>query len=104
MGYEFSYYADYDYSRLKKIRALRRLGKGHEGEFYSNCIMMLDTETSAKSERICEANHIVAWTLSIRAKHENICTLWGKRSFAPCFIPLLITSSLTIPVAVRGME
>ena len=79
MGYEFSYYADYDYSRLKKIRALRRLGKGHEGEFYSNCIMMLDTETSAKSERICEANHIVAWTLSIRAKHENICTLWGKK-------------------------
>lgn len=79
MGYEFSHYSLYDYKRLRHIRAIKRRGKGHEGELYSNCVMMLDTETSAKSERPGEANHICAWTLSIRAHNENICTLWGTK-------------------------
>ena len=52
---------------------------GRKSEVISDCIMMLDTETSkSDKDTICE-NHIVAWTLSIRAFHHNVCTLYGHR-------------------------
>ena len=52
---------------------------------------MIDTETSKKKPdthfidkdgsvkyQTC-ANHVVAWTISIRAFHKNICTLYGRK-------------------------
>lgn len=78
MEYTFSFWADYDYSQLGSIRQLKRRGK-KSNEIYNDCIIMLDTETSRKSERQGESNHIVAFTISIRAKHENIVTFWGRK-------------------------
>ena len=52
-------------------------GKG--AEKISDCIMMLDTETSkSQAGEVCE-NHLVAWSLSIRAFHKNIVTLYGNK-------------------------
>lgn len=78
MEYTFTYWADYDYSQLESIGQLKRRGK-KSNEIYNDCIIMLDTETSRKSDRSGEANHIVAFTISIRAKHENIVTFWGHK-------------------------
>ena len=78
MEYTFSYWSSYDYSNLKSIGQLKRRGK-KSNEIYNDCIIMLDTETSRKSNREGEANHIVAFTISIRAKHENIVTFWGHK-------------------------
>ena len=45
----------------------------------NDVIIMLDTETSKeKLNTVCE-NYVVAWTISIRAYHMNICTLYGNR-------------------------
>ena len=80
MAYCFSYWSDYDYSQLSEISQLKRRGK-KSNEIYNNAIIMLDTETSRKSNRKGEANHIVVFTISIRnAKtHENMVTFWGHK-------------------------
>lgn len=74
--YEFTYYSVFDYVRLKTIKTLRRPGK--KKELYNNAVIMLDTETSKKRDTSNHDNHIVAFTLSIRADSTNICTLWGN--------------------------
>jgi len=78
MIYTFSEWDKYDYTQLHIIKTVKRTTK-RATEIYNNAIIMLDTETSKKSHRDGESNHIVAFTISIRYKHENICTLWGRK-------------------------
>lgn len=78
MIYAFSEWDKYDYSQLHIIKTVKRTTK-KATEIYNNAIIMLDTETSKKSNRDGESNHIVAFTISIRYRHENICTLWGRK-------------------------
>ena len=75
--YECIYYQEFDFSVLDKIMYIKKPGRNSQA--YSDCIMMLDTETSKSiADEVCE-NYIVAWTISIRAYHVNICTLYGHR-------------------------
>ena len=75
--YELTFYQDYDFNILKNIMYVTKPGRNSER--ISDCIMMLDTETSKSSAgEVCE-NYLVAWTLSIRAFHKNIVTLYGSR-------------------------
>lgn len=76
--YQLSYYEDYDYSQLNKIKTVKRTTK-RKTEIYNDAVMMLDTETSKKVPEPGEANHIVSWTISIRSDHKNICTLYGRK-------------------------
>lgn len=79
-------WSDFDYSILEKIMYLSRSGRG-DNDSYNDCIMMLDTETSKKRDDVYNAkgeyqpldNHIVIWTLSIRAFGMNIVTLYGRK-------------------------
>lgn len=68
----------FDYTILDNIIYKKKAGK-RKGT-YNDCIIMFDTETSKKptSKKIDE-NHVVAWTISIRAYDMNIVTLYGHR-------------------------
>lgn len=76
----------WDYSILKYICNKRRSGRGTH-ESYNDCIIMADTETSKKNNDAVYQNHVVAWTISIRAYHMNIVTLYGTRpsELVECF-------------------
>lgn len=76
--YEFSEYHSFDYSILSKIVYYRKPGNG-DNESWSECFIMLDTETSKKHSDQIDDNHICAWTISIRAYEQNICTLYGHK-------------------------
>lgn len=76
--YSLSDWNDYDYTQLNIVKPIKRVTKKGT-ETYNNAVIMLDTETSKKSKKDGEANHIVAFTISIRYKHENICTLYGHK-------------------------
>ena len=78
MSYQLSEWDRYDYTQLNKIKAIKRTTK-QGTELYNNAVMMLDTETSKKDPDTIGQNHIVAFTLSIRYQHENICTLYGHK-------------------------
>lgn len=88
----------FDYKVLSNIMYKAKRGHGREGT-YNDCIIMADTETSKHHDREVydefgnrEAlpNHICAWTLSIRAYHMNIVTLYGTRpsEFIKCLVML----------------
>lgn len=81
--YQMLYWSDFDYSILNLILWQKRSGRG-KGETYNDVIIMADTETSKKPDS--EDNHIVAWTISLRAFSRNIATLWGQRpsDFTDC--------------------
>lgn len=78
-GYTFTHWRDYDYTHLNCISYIRRAGRSKDRRTYNDCIIMGDTETSKKDPKIIGENHVVAWTISIRAYGYNICTLWGHR-------------------------
>lgn len=69
---------EYNYKQLNIIGTVKRCTKRSE-EIYNNAVIMLDTETSKKNKDIIGANHIVAFTISIRYKSTNICTLYGTK-------------------------
>ena len=76
----------FDYSRLQYINTIKRPGKATgDRELYNDCFIMADTETSKKSAAPGPC-HVVAWTISIRAYHENLVTLYGSRpdDFCKC--------------------
>ena len=54
-------------------------------ELYNDCFVMCDTETS-KKDKFPGPCHVVAWTISIRAFGDNLCTLYGSRpdTFCDC--------------------
>ena len=78
LGYRRLYHADFDYSELSHIMQRRQRGKGTKKR-YNDVIIMADTETSkAVPDTVC-INHVCLWTISLRAYHANIVTLWGTK-------------------------
>lgn len=76
--YEMTHYSEFDYWILKKISYIMRPGNSDNAAF-NDCIIMADTETSKKNALEIGPNHVVAWTISIRAFNQNIVTLWGHK-------------------------
>ncbi len=75
--YEMVHFQDFNYKILNKIMYVKKPMK--DPELVNDCIIMLDTETSkSKAGEVCE-NYLVAFSLSIRAYHKNIVTLYGNK-------------------------
>ena len=74
--YKMTYWEDFDYENLGKHIQVK-IRKGNKGTTYNDIIIMADTETSKKPLKK-DDNHIVAWSICLRAMHHNICTLWGQ--------------------------
>ena len=76
----------YKFSELKNIMYVRRSGRG-DNDTYNDCIIMADTETSKEKAGTIGANHVCAFTISIRAFNKNIVTLYGTRpsELVKCF-------------------
>ena len=108
-AYEYVHYKKFDYSKLNFIPYLYRAGRGDPISF-NDVIIMIDTETSKKRpdepyedkdgsiKYKTDANHICAWTLSIRAFHKNICTLYGRKPST------LVQTMLRIHSQMAGMR
>ena len=78
MNYEMTFFKDYDYSKLNIKNVMRHNKKGTS--LYSDCIIMIDTETSKKFKNKIDVNYVVAFTISIRSQHVNLCTLYGNKA------------------------
>lgn len=76
LKYKMCYYKKFSYEVLSNIMYSRRSGRGRN-ETWSDVIIMADTETSKKKAGVVGENHVVAWTISIRAFDMNFCTLYG---------------------------
>lgn len=88
--YEMLKWDQFNYKLLDNILYRRRPGRG-DNESVNDVLIMLDTETSKKHPNTTYIapdgttkynqvdNHIVAWTMSIRAFDRNIVTLYGTR-------------------------
>lgn len=76
--YQFVHWTDYDYRILSIISWERRAGSKDKRSI-NEAIIMLDTETSKKYPDRIYHNHVVAWTISVRAYRKNLCTLYGHR-------------------------
>lgn len=75
-GYQHISWDKFDYDILKYINIVKRSNKN--ADEYNDCFIMLDTETSKKYKQSDpQPCHVVAFTISIRAYHENIVTLYG---------------------------
>ena len=90
LPYQFIHHDEFNYDVLDNILYIRRPGKG-QNKTYNNCIIMFDTETSRKKLRSSKQvsqlpsglkareNHVVAWTISVRAFGLNLVTLYGHK-------------------------
>lgn len=86
--YQFCHYKKFNYNILRNIWQLNTRGVGPRDN-YNDVIIMADTETSKKKPDVYDPtakqkyktgeNHVVAWTISIRAYHHNIVTLYGRK-------------------------
>ena len=76
--YNFIFWDRFNYDYLSNIMYIKRAGR-NENDTYNDCIIMFDTETSKKAPDVVGENHVVAFTVSIRAFDKNIVTLWGRR-------------------------
>ena len=87
--YVYCHYKQFDYNILKYIWSFWTAGVGERAS-YNDVIIMADTETSKKVPDLYDPkakknkyktgeNHVVAWTISIRAYHHNICTIYGRK-------------------------
>ena len=87
--YTYCHYKRFDYNILKYIMYKKKGGSGDHSSF-NDIIIMADTETSKKkpdemyiekgrTKWITGDNHIVSWTISLRAFDTNICTLYGRK-------------------------
>lgn len=89
-SYTYQYYINWDYSILEKT--LFRKKNGKKSKTFSEVYIMLDTETSKHHEpeytrfgnMVNQENHVVAWTISTRAFHQNLCTLRGSKPTEIC--------------------
>lgn len=71
----------FDYTILSRnIMYYKKKGKFQKGT-WNDVFIGADTETSKGHELTSDpsVNHICAWTISIRAYHCNICTIYGTR-------------------------
>lgn len=78
--YRMLYFDQFDYSILGEIGYKKSRSK-HTGTV-NNIIIMGDTETSKKHKSTdggYNANHVVAWTISLHAERHNIATLYGSK-------------------------
>ena len=84
--YQMLHYTMFNYALLKRIMYSYQRGRGSENSI-NNAWIMLDTETSKERQNpvdpkgrvIPVQNYVCAWTISIRAYHQNIATLYGSR-------------------------
>lgn len=79
--YRMMYFDQFDFTILGEIGYKKPLSK-HSAGTINNIIIMADTETSKKNKSVeggHNANHVVAWTISLRAERHNIATLYGTR-------------------------
>ena len=83
--YQLYHWCDFDYSIMSNIIYKKRAGRGSK-RTYNDVIIMADTETSKKQPGVVCENHLVAWTISIRAFDMNIATLYGRKptTFIEC--------------------
>lgn len=77
-NYNFIFWDRFNYDYLSNIMYIKRAGR-NDNDTYNDCIIMFDTETSKKDPAVVGENHVVAFTVSIRAFDKNIVTLWGRR-------------------------
>lgn len=79
--YKMLFWDKFDYDLLSRnIMYYKKKGKFQTGT-WNDVIITADTETS-KSHEVSEEpkpNHVCAWTISIRAYHINICTIYGTK-------------------------
>lgn len=89
LEYTFCHYRKFNYDILKDISYIIS-HKNNEYVSYNNIIIMADTETSksqpdesyierGKKKYKTYQNHVVAWTISLRAYDKNIATLYGRK-------------------------
>ena len=82
--YKMIFWDKFDYSFLSRnIMYYKKKGKFQSGT-WNDIIIAADTETSKHHEAAANpdqamANHVVAWTISMRAYHQNICTIYGTK-------------------------
>ena len=76
--YQMTHWSEFDYKILSLVIYKKRAGRGSNST-YNDCIIMADTETSKKAPDTVDHNHVVAWTVSIRAFDLNIVTLYGRK-------------------------
>ena len=79
--YKMVFWSKWDYSFLtNNIMYYKKKGKFQKGT-WNDIIIGADTETSKGHEitKDPSENHVCAWTISIRAYHNNIVTLYGTR-------------------------
>ena len=100
--YRLIFYEDFDYGFLNHIVYKRK--PMPDSPTINDCFIMGDTETSKKPEiwKVIETkgnrtevhqNHVVAWTISIRAVGRNVVTLYGRKpsEFCECVGRILDT-------------
>lgn len=95
--YQLTYYSEFDYDILgNTILYFKKAGRG-DTVTYNDVIIMMDTETSKQKVNTFKyveksingtvvklkkynpvPNHVVAWTISLRAFNKNIVTLYGN--------------------------
>ena len=75
--YQHLYWKEFDYTKLSHIMQRRQAGHGNNSS-HNDIIIMADTETSKSIPDTVCVNHICIWTVSLRAYHINIATLWGR--------------------------
>jgi hypothetical protein len=81
IGFVVSFWEEYNFDNLLKVPVREK--KGKQKVTYSDCVMMIDTETSP----FCEnpqteeehRNHVCMWSLAINTLGMDICALWGKK-------------------------
>ena len=79
--YKMVFWDKFDYDILSRnIMYYKKKGKFQKGT-WNDVIIAADTETSKGHEvtKDPSANHVCAWTISIRAYHCNICTIYGTK-------------------------
>lgn len=93
-GHEYSLtnWDKWDYTMLNNIDVLRRPQRWDESKI-NDIIIMADTETSKKAptqyqtlkdgtkKAITQPNHVVCWTITLRAYGYDIVTLRGRKPF-----------------------
>lgn len=88
--YCLHWWQGWNYGTLGNIMTIRKRGRNHVDESYNDCIVFADTETSkshinavfdedGQTKYIPVINYVVAWTITIRAFHHNIVTLYGSK-------------------------
>ena len=90
--YRMMHHSDFDYDILKDIMYLIPAGSTKYRYTMNDVLIMCDTETSKKhidspniqksklpSGHTARECHVCAWTISIRAYHHNIVTLYGHK-------------------------